>query len=137
MHPSSSSSSSSSSLKKDTPLLPSSSSSFSLATSFPVAIQLGSQKLMNNEAFIISIALMVLSIFFFLFLLALALFHTNLIFNNFTTIELMEKKGDLFKVKDKEKGFENPFDLGFKSNFTQIMGPRVWHWFFPVNQYLG
>mmetsp|Transcript_30031 Transcript_30031/g.26605 ORF Transcript_30031/g.26605 Transcript_30031/m.26605 type:complete len:270 (+) Transcript_30031:358-1167(+) len=51
-------------------------------------------------------------------------FHIDLIFNNKTTIEFLEKKGE---------EFESPYKLSPMENWRQVFGHNVMLWFFPVS----
>jgi len=52
-------------------------------------------------------------------------FHIQLILENKTTIEFLEKKGEMF---------ESPFNVTGKRNFRQVFGVNKWLWPFPINQ---
>ena len=50
-------------------------------------------------------------------------FHIDLILNNKTTIEYLEKKGEVF---------ESPYSLSPINNWRQVFGYNIALWFFPV-----
>lgn len=66
------------------------------------------------------VALVVITLFF--------KFHLSLIFENKTTIETIDKKGE---------NFESEFNLGYYKNWLQVMGENKLLWFLPLNIYIG
>ena len=50
-------------------------------------------------------------------------FHIYLMFNNKTTIENLEKKG---------QKYTSPYDIGRENNFYQVFGTNPWLWPFPI-----
>lgn len=66
-----------------------------------------------------------------------AAWHVSLVLRNYTTIEHMEEtrfKGDhrAYLAAQSPKDKFNIFDLGYKSNWTQVMGDRPQMWFLPI-----
>lgn len=55
-------------------------------------------------------------------------FHMKLVFENKTTIETIDKKG---------QEFDSPYDLGYLSNFHQTMGVSKLLWFLPFKELIG
>merc|ERR1712072_1558288 len=60
-------------------------------------------------------------------------FHTMLLCQNYTTIELVEKKGSPARGKT----YLHPWDLGVKKNIQECLGKNVWLWLIPVRAGLG
>jgi hypothetical protein len=54
--------------------------------------------------------------------------HLILVFENKTTIETIEKKG---------QKFQSEFSKGIYFNWTQVMGANKFLWFFPLKLYIG
>ena len=76
-------------------------------------------------------------------LLVFLVIHTILLFKNKTTIENMEIPSNLKKTDEESIGLntdvvimvrdiENPYSIGWKLNFIQVMGGNPWFWFVPV-----
>eukprot|EP00340_Litonotus_pictus_P006212 CAMPEP_0170515286 /NCGR_PEP_ID=MMETSP0209-20121228/1734_1 /TAXON_ID=665100 ORGANISM="Litonotus pictus, Strain P1" /NCGR_SAMPLE_ID=MMETSP0209 /ASSEMBLY_ACC=CAM_ASM_000301 /LENGTH=252 /DNA_ID=CAMNT_0010799697 /DNA_START=526 /DNA_END=1284 /DNA_ORIENTATION=- len=55
-------------------------------------------------------------------------FHLKLVFENKSTIETIDKKGE---------EFESSFDMGAQNNFNQVMGLNKVLWFIPYTDYSG
>merc|ERR1711907_756965 len=55
-------------------------------------------------------------------------FHTYLLVQNFTTIELVEKKGSPARGKT----YVHPWDLKMKKNIQECLGKNVWLWMIPT-----
>ncbi|KAI9252436.1 DHHC palmitoyltransferase-domain-containing protein [Phascolomyces articulosus] len=80
---------------------------------------------------------------FGIFLIPFTIFHTQQIFKNRTTIEFYEKAN--FKLGRTTNGrvdvmrsrYFNPWDLGAKNNFIQVMGPNPTKWFLPIGKPQG
>ncbi|GIQ83292.1 hypothetical protein KIPB_004593, partial [Kipferlia bialata] len=49
--------------------------------------------------------------------------HTYLLVTNQTTIEFYQNRSDLNEAKKRGQTWTNPYDLGRKANFEEIMGP--------------
>jgi hypothetical protein len=58
-------------------------------------------------------------------------FHLFLLFNGFTTIELLEKRNKKRGKDDPE--YVNLYDLGYYANFVGVMGTNPLTWFIPVS----
>jgi len=58
-------------------------------------------------------------------------FHLYLIYNQYTTIEYCEKRGNDNAFKK-----ESPYDLGVKRNFKQNLGSNYALWFLPIRRKL-
>jgi hypothetical protein len=50
-------------------------------------------------------------------------FHVNLVRNNYTTIENLER----------EEGAKSKFDIGMRRNWEQVFGANKWLWWFPLH----
>ncbi|KAI9495525.1 DHHC palmitoyltransferase-domain-containing protein [Zychaea mexicana] len=80
---------------------------------------------------------------FGVFLVPFTIFHTRQILKNRTTIEFYEKAN--FKLGRTANGrvdvmrsqYFNPWDLGTKQNFIQVMGANSAKWFLPVGKPRG
>eukprot|EP01116_Phalansterium_solitarium_P001059 TRINITY_DN1085_c0_g4_i1.p1 TRINITY_DN1085_c0_g4~~TRINITY_DN1085_c0_g4_i1.p1 ORF type:complete len:264 (-),score=71.44 TRINITY_DN1085_c0_g4_i1:380-1171(-) len=70
----------------------------------------------------------VLSCFQLFNVLPLFMFHLWLISKNMTTLEFLEKYQQAI-----DKPYENPFNVGFVQNWTQVFGPNPLLWFLPVS----
>ncbi|CDS05482.1 hypothetical protein LRAMOSA08010 [Lichtheimia ramosa] len=87
--------------------------------------------------------LLFISGIFGLFLLPFTIFHTRQILKNRTTIETYEKAN--FKMGRSRNGrvdimrnrHFNPWDLGYKQNFRQVMGNNPMTWFLPMGRPQG
>jgi len=55
-------------------------------------------------------------------------FHTYLLVQNFTTIELVEKKGSPARGKQ----YVHPWDLGMTANIEECLGKSMWLWMIPT-----
>merc|ERR1711977_589128 len=55
-------------------------------------------------------------------------FHTYLLVQNYTTIELVEKKGS----PARGKAYVHPWDLKMKKNIQECLGKNVWLWMIPT-----
>merc|ERR1711912_222732 len=55
-------------------------------------------------------------------------FHTYLLVQNFTTIELVEKKGS----PARGKSYVHPWDLGARTNVEECLGKSIWLWMIPT-----
>jgi len=55
-------------------------------------------------------------------------FHTYLLVQNFTTIELVEKKGS----PARGKAYVHPWDLKSIQNIKECLGPNIWLWMIPT-----
>jgi len=55
-------------------------------------------------------------------------FHTYLLVQNFTTIELVEKKGSPARGKQ----YIHPWDLGMTRNIQECLGKSMWLWMIPT-----
>jgi len=82
----------------------------------------------EDSSDILIVAVFIITIVFGLGLAAFAGTHYYYAINNFTTIEVMEKRS---KRKD------NMFDMGTYENFKQVFGPNPWLWFVPVYTSVG
>eukprot|EP00118_Oscarella_pearsei_P026558 m.310091 g.310091 ORF g.310091 m.310091 type:complete len:327 (+) comp49484_c0_seq1:38-1018(+) len=58
-------------------------------------------------------------------------FHLYLLFTNKTTLE-SSRAPIMHYGKDKK-----PFQIGWRENFCQVMGPSPWKWFLPINNSIG
>lgn len=70
-----------------------------------------------------------------------AAWHVSLVLRNYTTIEYMEEtrfKGDQkrYLTARSPKDKFNIFDLGYKQNWTQVMGKSALSWFLPLRNEL-
>ncbi|ORY90029.1 DHHC palmitoyltransferase-domain-containing protein [Syncephalastrum racemosum] len=82
--------------------------------------------------------LVFVSAIFGMFLVPFTLFHTRQIFKNRTTIEFYEKAN--FRMGRSRRGrpdimrskYFNPWDMGSRENFEQVMGKNPSRWFLPV-----
>ncbi|KAL1926868.1 hypothetical protein VTP01DRAFT_5198 [Rhizomucor pusillus] len=80
---------------------------------------------------------------FGLFLIPFTGFHTRQLLKNRTTIEFYEKAN--FRLGRVSNGridimrsrYFNPWDIGAKRNFIQVMGANPWKWFIPVGRPAG
>jgi palmitoyltransferase len=59
-------------------------------------------------------------------------FHTYLLVQNFTTIELVEKKGSPARGKT----YLHPWDLKSIQNIKECLGPHVWLWMIPTRLHM-
>merc|ERR1711934_555371 len=55
-------------------------------------------------------------------------FHTYLLVQNYTTIELVEKKGSPTRGKQ----YVHPWDLGMTANIEECLGKSMWLWMIPT-----
>merc|ERR1712167_102671 len=55
-------------------------------------------------------------------------FHTYLLVQNYTTIELVEKKGSPARGKQ----YVHPWDLGMTANIEECLGKSMWLWMIPT-----
>jgi len=55
-------------------------------------------------------------------------FHTYLLVQNYTTIELVEKKGS----PQRGKQYVHPWDLGTTANIEECLGKSIWLWMIPT-----
>merc|ERR1711939_780844 len=55
-------------------------------------------------------------------------FHTYLLLQSFTTIELVEKKGS----PARGKSYVHPWDLGMTANIEECLGKSMWLWMIPT-----
>ncbi|KAI8144513.1 DHHC palmitoyltransferase-domain-containing protein [Fennellomyces sp. T-0311] len=83
--------------------------------------------------------LLFISGIFGLFLIPFSIFHTRQILKNRTTIEFYEKANFRLgsvngRVDVMRSRYFNPWDLGVKQNFMQVMGPNPTKWFLPVGK---
>ncbi|KAI9317739.1 DHHC palmitoyltransferase-domain-containing protein [Dichotomocladium elegans] len=80
---------------------------------------------------------------FGLFLIPFTLFHTRQLLKNRTTIEFYEKssfklgRGRNGRVDVMRNKHFNPWDMGTRQNFVQVMGTNPLKWFLPVGRPSG
>jgi len=55
-------------------------------------------------------------------------FHTNLLIQNYSTIEFVEKKQNATPAQQ----YAHPWDLGARKNIEECLGQNVWLWLVPT-----
>ena len=78
------------------------------------------------------IFLTVASFVFFPTLIGFSAFHSYLIAKNLTTIENFQRHHYDASIHGLRKRDENVFDLGWRENFRQVLGRRVWMVWLPL-----
>eukprot|EP00124_Ichthyophonus_hoferi_P005572 Ihof_evm1s845 gene=Ihof_evmTU1s845 len=96
-----------------------------MATAAPFMLQVFMPEASNEHT--ASLALFVLSAIFFLCVTGLALFHTKLLLLNQTTIESQYHPHFIEPTKK-----PNGFDVGWRNNWTAVMGPNALYWLLPI-----